>query len=75
MSRFCEINQTSTFMRGRQDETVTMLGDLLEATSYPFGKTCFHEVRLAMLLEAFSVKSVLEMLEGKSEVEDIHVCG
>jgi hypothetical protein len=52
-----------------------MLGDLLEATSYPFGKTCFHEVRLAMLLEAFGVKSVLEMLEGKSEVEDIHVCG
>ena len=50
-----------------------MHSDLLEATSDPFRKTSIDESLLIVLLEAFSVEGVLEVLESESEVEDFDV--
>jgi hypothetical protein len=73
MGRFCEAIVYQYATDATLKTTLTMLGNLLEAPSDPFGEAGFDEVVLAVLPEAFFIKGGFEVLEGESEIEDVYV--
>ena len=48
-------------------------GDLLEPAIRPIGEACVYEVIVGELGEAMSIESILHVLQGKREIQNVNV--
>ena len=59
---------------GFQNLNVSSLvsGDLLEPTIRPIGEACVYEVIVRELGEALSIESILHVLQGEGEIQNVN---
>ena len=50
-----------------------MSGDLLEPAIRPIGEACVYEVIVRELGEAMSIESILHVLQGKGEIQNVNI--